>query len=271
MNARQRSLVVPREHGAWGILLVPLVTGGCAGLVAGGRALPLAPLSIGALSLFWLRTPVESWAGAAATRAKSAEEIALVRNVSAALAVAAMAALGWLFLAAGSFTLLWIGAAAGAAFLAQAVVKSRWQAGRTAAQVIGASGLTSLAAAAYLVSMGRMDRAAWVLWMANFLFAFNQIQYVHLRIQARVLGPHEKLSAGSGFFAGQLVLIAILAAAGAVGLLSWWTAAAFLPLLARGFAWFARGPEPLAIHALGKQELCHAIAFAVLLVAGICV
>ena len=33
---RHRSLVIPREHGAWGILLIPLVTGASVGLLAGG-------------------------------------------------------------------------------------------------------------------------------------------------------------------------------------------------------------------------------------------
>ena len=88
---RRRSLVFPREHGAWGILLVPLVTGASAGLLAGGRAGPLAPLSIAVLALFWLRTPVESWMGTAPVRVRTGSELELVRNAAVALA----AACGW--------------------------------------------------------------------------------------------------------------------------------------------------------------------------------
>ena len=51
-SGRRQSLIFPREHGAWGILLVPLVTGASVGLLAGGRAWPLAPLSIAVLALF---------------------------------------------------------------------------------------------------------------------------------------------------------------------------------------------------------------------------
>src|SRR5260370_6250043 len=40
-TGRRQSLIFPREHGAWGILLVPLVTGASVGLLAGGRAWPL--------------------------------------------------------------------------------------------------------------------------------------------------------------------------------------------------------------------------------------
>ena len=57
---RQKSLIIPREHGAWGILLVPLVTGAVVGLAAGGSGLSLAPLTVAVLTLFWLRTLVES-------------------------------------------------------------------------------------------------------------------------------------------------------------------------------------------------------------------
>ena len=58
---RNRSLIIPREHGAWGILLVPLLTAASVGLLAGGGGGSLVPFILVALSLFWLRTPVESW------------------------------------------------------------------------------------------------------------------------------------------------------------------------------------------------------------------
>ena len=42
---RRRALVVPREHGAWGMLLVPLATGAAVGLLAGGRVAPVLLLT----------------------------------------------------------------------------------------------------------------------------------------------------------------------------------------------------------------------------------
>ena len=109
---RRQSLIFPREHGAWGILLIPLFTGASVGLLAGGRTCQLASLSIAVLALFLLRTPVESWMGTAPVRARTHDEVALVRN-----------ALMWLFWRGWNPGLLWIGAAAGAAFLAQTVIK----------------------------------------------------------------------------------------------------------------------------------------------------
>lgn len=59
-NSRLRTLVVPPEHGAWGMLLVPLATGGVAALRTGMNGGALALFVVAAMSLFWLRTPVQS-------------------------------------------------------------------------------------------------------------------------------------------------------------------------------------------------------------------
>src|ERR1700721_3642132 len=58
---RRRALVIPREHGAWGMLLIPMVTGGVVGTVSGGRVVPVLMLAEAIVALFWLRTPLEGW------------------------------------------------------------------------------------------------------------------------------------------------------------------------------------------------------------------
>lgn len=270
MQARRRALIVPREHGAWGILLVPLATGAWVGLSAGGQAAGLPPLILATLALFWLRTPVESWIGAGNVRARTAEELRLARNAAIGLGVAASGALGWLLWPGDRWSLLWIGGAAGVAFLLQAAIKRAGRGGRAAAQVVGAAGLTSTAAAAYSVATGRLDGVAGWVWAANFLFAANQIQYVQLRIHAATVKSRgEKASAGRWFLIGQVALAMGLIGGCVTGLLRWQVAAAFVPVLARGFAWFVRAPAPLAVHLLGKSELAHAVVFGALLVAGL--
>ena len=269
-RSRRQSLIFPREHGAWGILLVPLFTGASVGLLAGGRAWPLAPLSIAVLALFWLRTPVESWIGTGPVRARTPGELELVRSTAFALAAISAAALLWLFWGGRNRALLWIGATAVTAFIVQAIVRQAWRSARMAAQMIGAAGLTAVAPAAYYVVTGHLNGADWYLWMANFLFAANQIQFVQLRIRAaHAMKPNEKLSIGRWFVAGQVLLMVLLALACADHLFRWYSAIAFLPVLFRGFAWFVAASEPLAIHALGKRELIHAGVFGVLLVLGL--
>ena len=107
-----------------------------------------------------------------------------MRNTALALAALSLSALIWLVWGGQNRDLLWVGAAAGIAFLIQAAVKRIWRRARTAAQIIGAAGLTSTAPAAYYVVTGHLDATAWSLWAANLLFAINQIQFVKLRIRA---------------------------------------------------------------------------------------
>ena len=266
---RRRSLIIPREHGAWGILLVPLITGACVGLLAGGGAWGLAPFSTAALALFWLRTPVESWMGTTPVRPRTPDEMRFVRNTALVLALVSMSALLWLFWGGQNLALLWIGAAAGTAFAGQSILKRISRSARTVAQMVGAAGLTSTAPAAYHAVTARFDTTAWSLWAANLLFAINQIQFVQLRIRAaHTRNRSEKLSAGCGFLIGQVVLIVLLALAVIGQFFPWRAALAFLPVLLRGFAWFAVKSEVLAIQTLGKRELVHACAFGALLVLG---
>ena len=67
---RRRALIFPREHGAWGLLLVPMVTGAGVAFRESTHILPVLLLLLAALALFWLRTPVESFLGTSAMRAQ---------------------------------------------------------------------------------------------------------------------------------------------------------------------------------------------------------
>jgi hypothetical protein len=82
---RARALIVPREHGAWGLLLVPMVTGAGIAFRGSNHVVPFVLLLIGALALFWLRTPLESLLGASAMRAQTRDEGELLSSRSRAL------------------------------------------------------------------------------------------------------------------------------------------------------------------------------------------
>ena len=264
---RRRLLVFPREHGAWAMLLVPLATGSAVGVLADGRGLPLVPLTIAAISLLWLRTPVESYLGTAPLRARSASEQRLVRHAAIGLTGASVAAFVWLFSTGGYRYLGWVGGAVVLAVCVQAYLKTSGRSWRVAAQLAGLVGLTAAAPAAYYVSTNRWNALSALLWITNWLFAANQIQFVHLRIHAaRLSTRREKAIVGKGFLAGQVLLIALLAGACGARVCNYRVALAFLPSLGRGFAWFLANPQPLAIRTLGLLEVAHAAAFGVLLV-----
>ena len=267
-TGRQRALVIPREHGAWGMLLVPLATGAVAALRSSVNGGALALFIVAAMSLFWLHTPLESWLGTSAIKAQTKDERAFVlrtMGVIGMLAVASIAALMWNGYSRG---LLTIGAVSGLAFAIQAGVRRLGRKGRMPAQIIGAVGLTSTAAGAYYVATGKLDHTAVALWLANWLFAGDQIHFVQVRIRSsRAANMDEKMKQGLLFFCGQVALIGVILAACRFGLFSDAMALAFLPVLVRGTLWFVRRYRPLDVHKLGFSELTHALIFGALLCA----
>jgi len=265
-QARIRALVVPREHGAWGLLLVPLFTGVAAGYASNHRIWPLLLFTVAALSLFWLRTPVESILGTGSLTAntKAERKIASIASVLfAAVAIACLTSLMW---KGQNLQLLLLGGAAALAFLAQAVLKSLGRKTRMAAQLVGAIGLVCTAPAAYYIGTGQLSERAFILWAANWIFAGNQIHFVQLRIHsARATTFAEKFIRGRFFLLAQPVLFASLVFAAFRHILPSLAVVAFVPALVRGMLWFCRRQEPLDVRALGWSEMKQGIAFGVLL------
>jgi hypothetical protein len=282
---RRRALILPREHGAWGLLLVPMITGAGVAFRESNHILPVLWLLVAALALFWLRTPVESLLGTSAMRAQTKDERLLVGAVIAVLvAIAALVlrALLWNW----QNPLLWlISAAAGAAFAGQALLKLAWrqpprlssghpankqvvQRLRMLSEIVGTIGLTASGPAAYYVITRKFDQTAWILWIANLIFAGNQIHYVQLRIHTvRIETRRAKLARGWAFALGQLVMAVALAATCAYRLMPWIALIAFAPLLFRGWFYFFQKPAPLQVRRLGWSELGHAAGFCILFIA----
>ena len=265
---RHRALIVPREHGAWGLLLVPMVTGAGVAFRQPSHIFPLVLLSAAALALFWLRTPVESLIGTSAMRAETVEESRVVKNFIFGLggvAVVALAALLW----AGRNADLWpLGAAVAAAFIAQALLKKLGRRARMASEIVGTIGLTAAAPAAYYVITGNFNLTAWMLWLANILFAGDQIHYVQLRIHStKIEGFRAKLAHGWRFAAGQALMTAFLTVICLARLMPPIASVAFAPLLFRGWFYFVQEPSPLIVRRLGWNEMKHATAFCVLFIA----
>ena len=266
-HERRRALIVPREHGAWGLLLVPMVTGAGIAFRENSNILPALFLLTAALALFWLRTPLESLLGTSAMRAQTPEERRTVIVVIAGLSAVAATALAML-LSAGRNPLLWmIGMAAGAAFVGQAILKKLGRRFRLLSEIVGTIGLTSSAPAAYYVITGHFGGTAWMLWLANMLFAGDQIHYVQLRIHtARVEGFRARLARGWTFAAGQAVMTTVLTLACVTRWMPPFASLAFAPLLFRGWFYFIQEPAPLVVRKLGWNELAQAVAFCLLFI-----
>lgn len=265
-QARKRTMLIPREHGAWGMLLVPLATGAIVASHIGVHAAPLVLFIVATLALFWLRTPVEAWLGLSPIKAQNKEERASVLRLIVMLCVIALGSLAVLFATGYARGLVVIGIVAAIAFGLQEAVKKLGRSGRMPAQIIGAIGLTSTAAGAYYVASGVLDGTAVLLWIVNWLFAADQIHFVQTRIRgSKLTSASEKLARGKWFVYAQMVLVFVLAAASIYRLLPVWTLIAFVPALVRGMAWFVRPTQPLDVHKLGFSELAQALMFGALL------
>jgi len=265
-RARRRALIIPREHGAWGLLVVPLFTGVTAGFASAHPAWPLFVFTMATLSLFWLRTPLESLIGTGSLTAHTSGErwTALIASVClGAVSVACLTGLMW---NGRNSKLLFLGAATALAFVIQAVLRMFGRRARMAAQLVGTVGLTCTAPAAYYIGTGRLDERAFVLWVANWIFAGNQIHFVQLRIRAARAGTFsEKFDRGRFFFLAQPVLLVTLTLASRWRVLPPLTIVAFIPALVRGTQWFFRKPESLDVGKLGWSEMENGVAFGVLL------
>jgi len=261
-RSRERSFFFPREHGAWGMLLVPLVTGVAAGHPSGERIIWILCFAATALGLFCLRTPLEARLQISPLRPQDDAERKLVYNSIYLYASVAGSALAVLIFRAHAYGLLLLGAVAAIAFLLQAVLKQLGRETRMNAQLTGAIALSSTAAGAYYLATGRFAPTAAVIWFINWLFAANQIHFVQLRIHsARAMTLREKIRQGRGFLLHQALCLLLLGWMWRAGGFPGLVLLGFGPLFARGFAWFVESPQPLRVHRLGISELLYAVVF----------
>jgi hypothetical protein len=259
-------MVVPREHGAWGLLFVPLFTGFVAGFAPKYRIWSLLLFTVCAVSLFFLRTPVESLLGIGSMVARTTGERRTALVASAGFGLLASGCLIVLIWKERYSELLILGAATACTFVVQAVLRKLGRRTRMISQVVGAIGLTCAAPAAYYIGTGRLDTRAFVLWTANWIFAGNQIHFVQLRIHAARAGTfREKLRRGRFFFMAQLGLLAALVLASLSHQLAPLVIIAFVPAVLRGWYWFFQKTGPLDVKKLGWSEMKHGIAFGILL------
>lgn len=267
-QTRRRAMIVPREHGAWGLLLVPLLTGWIAGFSPEHRVWPLFLFTCAALGLFAARTPVESLLGTGVIAARTSDERWTALIASGCFALLALTCLSVLLWRWHYSALLLLGAVGACAFVVQAVLRKLGRHTRMISQVVGAIALTSTGPAAYYVGTGRLDARAFLLWIANWIFAGNQIHFVQLRIHAsRAASWRQKLAKGRAFLAAQALLVLVLVSASLARILPTFTILAFTPALLRGSRWFLTGAEPLDVKKLGWSEMKQGVAFGVLLAA----
>ncbi|HSK43419.1 MAG TPA: YwiC-like family protein [Candidatus Binatia bacterium] len=260
-------LLLPREHGTWGLLLFPLISGAIVGYVASPNASLKAALwfLLTALSAFLIYQPLESLLGLSPVKARSQRQQRIAILSVIALAVIATAGVLELFNLQRRLVLGFGLVALGCFGVRILLGTSRSM--RVPRQLIGAMGLSSAAAGAYYAASGRVDRTGILLWLASWLFAAGQIEYVHLRIstaQVRSRGQRVRSSLTVWFL--HLLMIGASVIAAFAGIAPLLLAFTFVPSIIRFGIWLARPWRPLGVHILGVSELLQGLLFNVLLV-----
>lgn len=262
------SLLVPREHGSWGLWLLPLISGAIVGYVFGPHA-ALAPVlwfGLVAASAFLIYQPLESLLGLSLIKIRSQRQQRTALIWIIVLTIAAVCSVLEL-LHLQRFLVLVIGVVASGCFGVRFLL-GRSRRVRVLKQLIGALGLSSTAAGAYYAATGRIDRTALTIWLASWLFAVGQIEYVQLRLRsAQVRSSRQRAMNSLAVSVFHVSVMSIAIAAGMSHAAPLLLGLAFIPAVVRLAVWIVRSWRPLGVHILGIGELAQGIVFNGLLIA----
>lgn len=262
-----RHLLVPREHGSWGLWLFPLISGAVVGLLSAPEALlePVLWLLLTALSAFLIYQPLESILGRSLVKMRSQQQLQFAILWVSALAIAAAIGIAELIHLERSLVLALGLIAVGCFGIRMLLGPSRTM--RVPKQVIGALGLSSTAAGAYYAATGRIGRTGLLLWLASWLFAVGQIEYVHLRLAtAQVRSRREKARSSVAVCFLHLLTVGAATNASFAGVAPLLLGLAFIPSVIRLAVWLAGPWRPLGVRVLGISELLQGLLFNILLI-----
>jgi hypothetical protein len=268
MSQPTSSFLVPREHGSWGLWLLPLISGAVVGYVftPHAAAAPVFWFGLAAASAFLIYQPLESLLGLSLVKMRSQREQRTALLWIIVLTIAAVCSVLEL-LHLQRFMVLLIGVVALGSFGVRSLL-GRSRRVRILKQLIGALGLTSTAAGAYYTATSRMDRTALLLWLASWLFAIGQIEYVQLRLHsAQVRSRRQKAQNSLAIFLFHVLVTSIAIVAGRAHAVPQLLGLTFIPAIIRLAVWIVRSWRPLGVHILGISELAQGIVFNGLLIA----
>jgi hypothetical protein len=136
------------------------------------------------------------------------------------------------------------------------------------AQLTGAIALSSTAAGAYYLATGHFGSTAVLIWLANWLFAANQIHFVQLRIHSARATRPGKIPPGKKLPDHQALSMLFLGLDLAAGWLPGLILVAFGPYFRPGVRVVFRISGALQVHRLGISELLYAVVFGMFFIVG---
>ncbi len=257
-------LIIPKEHGAWAVLLVPMiVVSGVVGtfslnlLFLTGSALPMF-MSSGPVQMILRNRLVGSLESEKMREAKLSAGLYLVASLI--LATPLLLQGFWLlagfgFLAAVSFLLSF--------FISKGTHKTVWS------DLLAVFGLTLSAPSSYYVLQGSIDSLSLELWLLNFLFFGSSVFYVHMKITATKfkgseLKAPQKLLLGKMNIAYHVVVLAIITTLVALNYTEELAMGAFAPILIHSIYGTIKLSTKVSFKRLGFLLLGQSIVFGIL-------
>lgn len=271
MLSKKRALPLPREHGAWAILIVPYFTGAYVGIVSfdGTIIWPLAGFPA-VLLLFLCRPAVMKLIKRRYLNGSFGPEAAALAWISAILAGGALVIFLLLSQVRSPLGLLLLGT-----FGAMLFCLHLW---RTLArrersipgELIGVLMLTLTAPLACFLAAGRLDYECWTLWLLSALYFGASVFYVKMKLRASAgrRGPYSvssKIDAGRTTLAYLLFMLIALGTAAVSGAVPYASLYAFAPVIIYMPLSVARLRPRANIKAEGVIQTLLAVAFGVLL------
>jgi hypothetical protein len=248
-------LRVPREHGAWAMLFVPLVTGV---LVAWSFPLRVLVFGLSATLLFIARESSASWWRAhrkGERRAEALERLIIYLGLGG-LSIAPLLFIDRLYL------LVPLGLAA-LLLLAVNAEQAAKRVDRTIfGEILAIAGLTMTAPAAHYVALGEWQPAAFWLWLLSSLYFVSSVFYVRLRVN--LINPRREAERKiawrrcASYHAFLLLLLLLLTASDRLSLFA---LAAFAPAVTRAFWSLIKPIGQLNLKRLGMLEIIYSVVF----------
>lgn len=251
--------LLPREHGAWGQLALPLA----AGLALGRPGAAALLLSLAIVLAFLAHEPLLVVAGQRGRRTRDALGARAARRLALLGAGAAAAGGAGLALAPAARLALAPAALLGAVVLALALARHE----KTTAGEILVAGALAACAAPVALAAGAPARWAWsaaFTWAVAFAAATLPVRAILLR--ARTKGEVDRRPAAA---AGVAALVALAVAGAARGLVPWAAALATLPVTLAALALTAAPVRPQRLTAVGWSIVAASVAGLLVLVLGL--
>lgn len=256
-------ILVPREHGAWAMLLVPAVVG--LG-VATAWSIKI-PLFLGAvLCLYLARYPLFLWSRSGVTRLPQGWLFSLALSLVLACALAAP-----LLLRYGLWWLMPLAALAAAILMLHLYLVRRRIDRSVAGEFLGVVGLALTAPTAYYVLTSSLGREAWLLWLLCAAFFGGSIFYVKLKVQhparQRKSASDRKLQSAAPLWLYHGGVLAAVSLLGVLRVAPLWTVLAFVPVAVQAVVGGLNTGGRPSLKKLGFTQLGHSLFFAALLTA----